>query len=106
MADHSRSSDMTWRFIQQMYSADLQPAEGGSTDLTNDQLADVADRLGAPQPSEDLIRVGLPIGYDPHAVAADNFAVLHEFPKPGVPLVVINGQPVDGESDWLAQLPG
>jgi hypothetical protein len=32
--------------------------------------------------------------------------VLHQFPDPGVPLVVINGQPVDGESDWLAQLPG
>ena len=106
VADRSRSSDITWRFVQQMYSADLQPKENGPTDLTNDELADVADRVGAPQPTGDLIRAGVPIGHDPHAVAGDNLAVLHEFPKPGVPLVVINGQPVDGESDWLAQLPG
>ncbi|MCV7344390.1 serine/threonine protein kinase, partial [Mycolicibacterium rhodesiae] len=35
-----------------------------------------------------------------------NLDVLHRFPEPGVPLVVINGQPVDEDSDWLAQLPG
>jgi protein-disulfide isomerase len=106
VADQSRSSDVTWRFVQSIYSADHQPKEKGPTDLSNDQLADLASRVGAPQSAQDLIRIGLPIGYDPHAVAADNLAVLHEFPKPGVPLVVINGQPVDGESDWLAQLPG
>ncbi|MGH3584251.1 MAG: DsbA family protein [Mycobacterium sp.] len=106
VADQSRSSDITWRFVQSIYSADQQPKEKGPTDLSNDQLADLANRVGAPQPAQDLIRVGLPIGYDPHAVAANNLTVLHQFPKPGVPLVVINGQPVDGESDWLAQLPG
>jgi protein-disulfide isomerase len=106
VADQSRESDITWRFVQLIYSADQQPKEKGPTDLSNDQLADLANRVGAPQPAQDLIRVGLPIGYDPHIVAANNFTVLHQFPKPGVPLVVINGQPVDGESDWLAQLPG
>jgi protein-disulfide isomerase len=106
VADQSRSSDITWRFVQSIYSADQQPKEKGPTDLSNDQLADLANRVGAPQPAQDLIRVGLPIGHDPRAVAANNLTVLHQFPKPGVPLVVINGQPVDGESEWLAQLPG
>ena len=106
VADQARSSDITWRFVQQIYSADQQPKEKGPTDLSNDQLADLAGRVGAPQQAQDLIRIGLPIGSDPHAIAADNFAALHQFPDPGVPLVVINGQPVDGESDWLAQLPG
>jgi hypothetical protein len=106
VADRSRDSDITWRFVQLIYSAGQQPKENGPTDLSNDQLADLANRVSAPQPAQDLIRVGLPIGYDPHAVAADNFNVLHQFPKPGVPLVVINGRPVDGESDWLAELPG
>jgi protein-disulfide isomerase len=106
VADHSRASDATWRFVQLIFSADQQPKEEGPTDLSNDQLADLAKRVGAPQLAQDLIRVGLPIGYDPHAVAANNLTVLHQFPKPGVPLVVINGRPVDGESDWLAQLLG
>jgi protein-disulfide isomerase len=106
VADRSHASDITWRFVQLIYSADQQPKEKGHTDLSNDQLADLANRVGALQPAQDLIRIGLPIGYDPRAVAANNLTVLHQFPKPGVPLVVINGQPVDGESDWLAQLPG
>jgi hypothetical protein len=57
-------------------------------------------------PAQDLINVGLPIGYYPHAIAANNLTVQHGFPEPGVPLVVLDGHPVDGESDWLARLPG
>jgi protein-disulfide isomerase len=106
VADQARSSDVTWRFVQAIYSADQQPREKGATDLSNDQLADAANGVGAPAQAQDLIRAGLPIGVDPRAVAASNLAVLHQFPDPGVPLVVINGQPIDGESDWLAQIPG
>jgi protein-disulfide isomerase len=105
VADGSHASDVTWRFVQRIFSADQQPKEKGPTDLSNDQLADLAQGVGAPQSAQELIRVGLPIGYDPRAIAADNLAVLHQFPEPGVPLVVIGGRPVDGESDWLAQLP-
>lgn len=106
VAGRSQASDVTWRFVQLIYAADRQPKEKGPTDLSNDQLADVADQAGAPREAQDLIRVGLPIGVDPRAIAADNYTALHRFPKPGVPLVVIDGHPVDGESDWLAQLPG
>ncbi len=106
VADQSRSSDVTWRFIESIYAKDHQPKEGGSTDLSNDQLADIANQVGAPQLAQDLIRVGLPIGFDPHAIAANNLVALHQFPEPGVPRVVINGQAVDEDSDWLAQLPG
>ena len=106
VADQSRSSDVAWRFIEAIYAKGAQPKEGGDTDLSNDQLADIADRVGAPQLAQDLIRVGLPIGFDAHVIAANNLDVLHRFPEPGVPLVVINGQPVDEDSDWLAQLPG
>jgi protein-disulfide isomerase len=105
VAGQSRSSDIAWRFVQQIFSADQQPKEQGPTDLDNNQLAALANRVGATQPAQDLIRLGLPIGYDPHAIAANNLAVLRQFPEPGVPLVVINDRPVDGESDWLDQLP-
>ncbi|WP_319446521.1 MULTISPECIES: DsbA family protein [unclassified Mycobacterium] len=104
VADQARSSDITWRFVQAIYSADQQPKEKGPTDLSNDQLADLANGVGAPQSAQDLIRTGLAIGFDPHAIAANNFAALHRYPEPGVPLVVINGQPVDGASDWLAHV--
>lgn len=104
VADHSRSSDVAWRFVERIYAADQQPEEGGATDLSNDQLAGLASEAGAPQPASDLIRFGIPVGYDPHAIAANNLTLLRGFPEPGVPLVVIEGQPVDGDSDWLAQL--
>lgn len=106
VADQSRSSGVAWGFVRQIFAAKHQPKEGGPTDLDNNQLADFANGVGAPQPAQDLIRVGLPIGFDAHAIAANNLALLRQFPEPGVPTVVINGQPVDGESDWLAQLPG
>ncbi|NTY60107.1 DsbA family protein [Mycolicibacterium sphagni] len=106
VADQSRSSDVTWRFVESIYAKDHQPKEGGSTDLSNDQLADLANQVGAPQPAQDLIRIGLPIGFDSHVIAANNLVALHQFPEPGVPRVVINGQAVDEDSDWLAQLPG
>ncbi len=104
VAGQSESSDITWGFVQQIFSAEHQPEEGGSTDLDNNQLADLANRVGAPPLVQDLIRIGLPIGYDAHAIAANNLAVLRQFPEPGVPLVVINGGPIDGETDWLGQL--
>jgi hypothetical protein len=106
VAEYSRASDVTWNFIERIYAADRQPKEGGPTDLSNDDLADAAAEVGAPQPAVDLIRVGVPLLHDPHAIAAANLALLRGFPKPAVPLVVLDGQPVDGESDWLARLPG
>lgn len=104
VAGESKSSDVAWRFIQQMFSKEHQPREGGDTDLSNDQLAELAGKAGAPPSAQDLIRVGLPVGYDSHAIATNNLRLLHEFPEPGVPLVVINGQIVN-DDDWLSRLP-
>lgn len=106
VAGQSQSSDVTWRFVQQIFSAEHQPTEGGATDLSDDQLAVLAGSVGAPQVAQDLIRFGLPIGHDPQAIAENNLALLHQFPEPGVPLVVFNGRPVDTDADWLAQLLG
>jgi protein-disulfide isomerase len=105
VADQSRSSDVTWRFVRQIFSAEQQPQEGGPTDLDNNQLAELANQVGAPPAARDLIRLGLPIGFDARAIAANNLALLREFPEPGVPTVVIDGAPVDGNTDWLDRLP-
>lgn len=105
VADHSQSSDVTWQFIEQMFSADQQPEEKGETDLSNDQLAGLADRAGAPPSAQDMIKLGLPIPYDGHVIGSNNLPLLRAFPDPGVPLVVIHGKAVDGNSDWLDQLP-
>nr|WP_253867590.1 thioredoxin domain-containing protein [Mycobacterium sp. GA-1285] len=106
VAGESQSSETAWRFVQQIFSAEHQPEEQGATDLDNNQLAELANRVGAPAPTQDLIRLGLPIGYDARAIAANNLVLLKQFPEPGVPLVLINGVPAGGESDWLDQLPG
>ncbi|WP_407663683.1 DsbA family protein [Mycolicibacterium insubricum] len=104
VADQSRTSATIWGFIEQIYAADQQPKEGGATDLTNDQLATLADRVGAPQSAQDMIRDGSPSSFDPGAIAAHNLDLLKQFPEPGVPLVVIAGKPLDGNSDWLTGL--
>lgn len=106
VAGQSGSSSVVWAFVEKIFSAENQPHEGGSSDLSNDQLAELAASAGAPSPAVDLIRAGVFLGYDPASIAASNLAVLHTFPEPGVPTVVINGEPLDGESDWLARLPG
>lgn len=106
VADQSRSSGITWRFVRQIFLAEHQPREGGPTDPDNNQLAELANRVGAPPPAQDLIRLGLPIGYDARAIAANNLALLREFPEPSVPTIVIDGAPVDGNTDWLDRLPG
>jgi Thioredoxin len=105
VAGQSQSSDVTWRFVQQIFSAEQQPKENGPTDLDNDQLAGLADHVGAPPLAQGLINFGVPIGYDPHAIGANNLVLLHQFPEPGVPMVVIDGKPVDTDTDWLAKLP-
>ena len=105
VADQSRSSDITWRFIREFYAKDQQPEEEGDTDLSNDQLAGLAARVDAPQSAQDLIRVGLPVPFDARAIAANNLPLLRAFPKSGVPMVVIDNQPVDGESAWLDRIP-
>ena len=105
VADQSRSSDITWRFIREFYAKDQQPEEEGDTDLSNDQLAGLAARVDAPQSAQDLIRVGLPVSFDARAIASNNLPLLRAFPKSGVPMVVIDNQPVDGESAWLDRIP-
>ena len=55
--------------------------------------------------AQDLIRLGLPVGYDSKVIAANNLKLLHEFPEPGVPLVVSDGQVINDE-EWLSRLPG
>lgn len=105
VADHSQSSDISWQFIEQIFSADQQPKEEGATDLSNDQLAGLADRVGAPPSAQELIKLGLPVPYDARTIAANNLALLRDLPEPGVPTVVIGGKSVDGNTDWLDRLP-
>lgn len=105
VADHSKSSDITWQFIEEIFAADQQPKEKGPTDLSNDQLAGLADRAGAPPSAQDMIKLGLPIPFDGHAIAAHNLPLLRQLPDSGVPMVVIDGESVDGNSDWLDRLP-
>jgi hypothetical protein len=51
-----------------------------------------------------MTRLGLPIPYDAHTIAANNLVLLGQFPEPGVPLVVIDNKTNNGNSDWLDQL--
>ena len=55
VAGESKSSEVAWRFIQQIFAKENQPREGGDTDLSNDQLAELAGRAGAPQSAQDLL---------------------------------------------------
>ncbi|CAJ1581916.1 serine/threonine protein kinase [[Mycobacterium] wendilense] len=105
VAGQSASSAVTWNFIREIFAAENQPRRHGPTDLSNDQLAGLADRAGAPHLAGELIKFGFPIGLDPRAIAAYNITLLRDLPESGVPRVVVDGQAVDGNSDWLARLP-
>lgn len=48
VAGQSASSAVTWNFIREIFAAENQPRRHGPTDLSNDQLAGLADRAGAP----------------------------------------------------------
>ncbi len=91
-------------FHSALFASGTQPQEGGSADLTNQQLADLATKSGAPA-AADCITSGQNIDA---AVAADTASRATLSKATGgqvrTPTVVHNGAPVELTVDWLNKL--
>ena len=93
-------------FHSALFAAGTQPAESGSSDLTNQQLADLASKSGAPN-AAGCITSGQNINA---AIAADTASRATLSKATGgqvqTPTVVHNGTPVQLSVDWLTTLLG
>lgn len=94
-------------FHARLFDPDVQPQESGSSDLTNVQLADLAEQLGAPAEAVAAIADGSRMA-QATAGAKSNLATLARVdPTPGTPTVARDGHPVEiGSTDWLSPLLG
>ena len=93
-------------FHSALFASGTQPAEGGSSDLTDQQLADLATSTGAADTATQCITSGQNVAA---ATAADtsSTATLSAATggRVGTPTVVQNGKPVDIQPpDWLTTL--
>lgn len=92
-------------FHSGLFSANFQPAEGGDSDRTDDELAQLARDSG----SADATASCIVDGSRSEAAAADAAAArtaLSESGAKGTPGVIIDGQVVDalGDSSWLEKI--
>jgi protein-disulfide isomerase len=95
-------------FHTTMFTSGTQPAENGSADLSNDEIADVALKAGAPQSAAACIRAGADIA-QAQATAEAASALLTKATPEGqeiaTPAVVRDGDLLNlNTTDWLTRL--
>jgi protein-disulfide isomerase len=92
-------------FHSALFASENQPAENGSTDLSNLQLADLAATAGANDQAQTCISTGA----NTQAAATAAAAFMTDLGtitggRAGTPTVVHNGAPVTLNPDWLTNL--
>ncbi len=92
-------------FHSAVFAPENQPAENGSSDLSNQQLADLAKAAGASDPAVACIAAGQQV-QAATAAATTFMADLDQITggRAGTPTVVMDGKPVQLNSDWLSNL--
>lgn len=92
-------------FHSALYASGTQPTEGGTSDLTDQQLADLATSKGASDAAAQCITSGQNVAA---ATAADKSSTATLSAATGgqvaTPTVVQNGTPVKISADWLTTL--
>jgi protein-disulfide isomerase len=90
-----------------LFSPDHQPTEGGTSDLTNQQLADLATAQGAPAAAAQCISSGQNVAAAA-ASAKSSTATLSGITggRVATPTVVKDGATVDLTVDWLSKMLG
>ncbi len=93
------------RFHSALYDPANQPKEGASSDLTNEQLADLAVKAGAPETVRAAIIAGAQLDAAKAGAAASTAALKAATGRVGTPTVLKNNAPVDiNDVDWLTNL--
>jgi len=88
-----------------LFASENQPAENGSSDLSNQQLADLAKTAGAGDSAQSCISSGQNVAAASTAAATfmTNLGTITGG-RAGTPTVVHNGTPVTLNTDWLTNL--
>ena len=94
-------------FHSALFSADHQPTEGGSSDLSNDQLAALATASGASPAAASCVSSGANVTAAASSATASS-ATLSQATggRVATPTVVHNGVPVSLSVNWLGTLLG
>lgn len=94
-------------FHSALFASENQPAENGTTDLSNQQLADLAKTAGASDEAQSCISSGANTQAATTAAATfmTNLSTITGG-RAGTPTVIYNGAPVTLNSDWLTKLVG
>ncbi len=102
------SPGCTWRITPPCSTRDNQPAEQGTEDLTNEQLASLATSVGAPAAATTCISSGQNV--DAAAASATTSSATLSAATGGqvaTPTVLVDGAPVKQlTTDWLTTLLG
>jgi protein-disulfide isomerase len=94
-------------YKDKLYEQGTQPAEGGSTDLSNQQLAELATAAGASSAAADCISSGSGVqAAAASAQAAEQTLAAATGGQVATPSVIKDGAPIKLPVDWLTQLVG
>ena len=95
----------TMNFYSALFAEGTQPKEGGSSDLTNEQLGDLAVANGAPQSVKADIVAGTYIDQATASAEASSAALQAATGRVATPTVLHDGQPVAVNNvNWLTEL--
>lgn len=87
-----------------LFSTGTQPVEGGTSDLSNEQLAALATTAGAPAAAAECITAGTNIDAANTAAEASSATLSAATGRVATPTVLHNGAPVSTTVDWLSTL--
>jgi protein-disulfide isomerase len=88
-----------------LFNSDNQPAEQGTEDLTNEQLASLATSVGAPAAATTCISSGQNVDAAAASAATSSATLSAATGQVATPTVLVNGAPVKQlTTDWLTTL--
>lgn len=95
------------QFMERLYTDGTMPAEGGSADLSNEDLARVAGEVGASAAAQECISSGSRVPDATAANQAGQDVLMAAVGQVGTPTVLRDGQPLaTNDTTWLTQLIG
>ena len=106
-ADTAAPKGTFLKYLTHLYADDTKPAEGGSTDLSNQQLADLAKGDGATATAVSCISAGSNVALATSTNAAKESQMQAATGAVGTPTVLKDGTALDiNSTDWLTKLIG
>ncbi|MTD13341.1 thioredoxin domain-containing protein [Nakamurella sp. YIM 132087] len=95
------------QFMEGLYADGTQPAEGGSADLTNAQLGEIAARYNVPSTAVSCITAGTDVASAEAAATAGNAVLQAAVGRVATPTVLKDGAPLaTNNTAWLTDLVG